>query len=312
MKKVIFRIISVLLGIVFALVIVESALRLLAGALENDPVPIGSSEKPGATSQFEIVAVGDSHTYGKGAPKGFSYPAQLNRILNEAQPDVTFNMINLALPGQNSSQAVEALLTHLDQNKAPDLVLFCAGHNNDHNLTHASILPENIGNEDHSHQWAYLFRNSRAFRLGQITVARIKDLIDEKGEVPEVIYDEIISESEAFLEDWIAKDIRLADEACRKTGCRLVLIGYSTSVTPAHRAMKKMARELDLPFIENYDFGLPFVSRRMDLMAPDHHPNAKGYALIALRVARGLADQGLVPVSLEKVADSFEKFDLGE
>jgi hypothetical protein len=45
----------------------------------------------------------------------------------------------------------------------------------------------------------------------------------------------------------------------------------------------------------------------MDLMAPDKHPNEKGYALIASRVARFVAKEKLAPVTEAQVDSALKE-----
>lgn len=68
-----------------------------------------------------VLALGDSLTYGSGAPKNASYPAVLSRITG-------WRVINAGIPGNYSYQALKRLPKLLDRYK-PALVLTCIGIN---------------------------------------------------------------------------------------------------------------------------------------------------------------------------------------
>lgn len=84
-----------------------------------------------------VLALGDSLTYGSGAPKNASYPAVLSRITG-------WNVINAGIPGNYSYQALARLPRLLDRYK-PALVLTCIGINDFANnvpieVTHQSLI----------------------------------------------------------------------------------------------------------------------------------------------------------------------------
>ena len=68
-----------------------------------------------------IVAFGDSLTAGTGAPKAFSYPAQLSQMLG-------IPVINAGVPGETTSNALGRLPSILDHYH-PDIVIVAEGMN---------------------------------------------------------------------------------------------------------------------------------------------------------------------------------------
>lgn len=82
--------------------------------------------RPGAS--VRILAVGDSHTYGTSIPEDQSYPAQLQRMLDERAAGL-FSVINLGIPGMNSTQVRRRLPANVARYD-PDIVLLWCGANN--------------------------------------------------------------------------------------------------------------------------------------------------------------------------------------
>ncbi len=306
-RKWSFRLAALVISGLALFVLIEVGLRIAASMIKTPIIQEALTPVSESPSSVEIFCVGDSHVYGKGTKdRSNSYPAQLERILRKANPDVGWYVNNGGVPGHNSSQALAMVQKRLETEPTPKLVLMTVGTNNDHNLTQATFLPEELKTEAPDRQWQYLFRNSRTFRLGQVTAQRIEDLLERKGEVPEVLYDEIVQEQEPFMVAWIKNDYEIARLNCRRAECKFALIGYSINDANAYAAMQEAARE-GVPFLDNLKFGMPVLSKRMDLMAPDKHPNDKGYALIASRVARFIAKQKLVPVTEGQVDSALDQ-----
>lgn len=78
-------------------------------------------------NSFTILCVGDSHTYGIGAPSGCSYPEQLQeRAYRQCEQPI--NVINAGVPGSNSGQIYSVLEKSLPE-LHPALVLILFGQN---------------------------------------------------------------------------------------------------------------------------------------------------------------------------------------
>lgn len=109
-------------GLLLALLLAEGGLRLLGLAVRH-------SRAPQAGAGARILCVGDSFTYGIGAPKGESYPDHLQRLLDAGYGAGTYSVINEGVPGQNSSE-LAARLDYLLTAHRPAALVVLTGANN--------------------------------------------------------------------------------------------------------------------------------------------------------------------------------------
>jgi lysophospholipase L1-like esterase len=109
-------------GLLLALLLAESGLRLLGLAVRH-------SRAPQAGAGARILCVGDSFTYGIGAPKGESYPDHLQRLLDAAYGTGAYAVVNEGVPGQNSSE-LAARLDYLLAAHRPAALVVLTGANN--------------------------------------------------------------------------------------------------------------------------------------------------------------------------------------
>jgi hypothetical protein len=75
-----------------------------------------------APGTFRILVLGDSVTFGHGAPYETSYPFLLEQRLREWRPDVKWEVWNLGVPGYNTAQEL-AYLYEVGARYQPDLVI---------------------------------------------------------------------------------------------------------------------------------------------------------------------------------------------
>lgn len=115
--------VRILVSIVATLVFAETALRI-ASLFASDNA--GAGWRPNA--QIRVLAVGDSHTYGGTVQPDETYPAQLQRHLDDAAPGV-YSVINIGIPGINTAQVRNRLPLNLARWE-PDIVVFWCGVNN--------------------------------------------------------------------------------------------------------------------------------------------------------------------------------------
>jgi lysophospholipase L1-like esterase len=85
----------------------------------------------------KILAFGDSITFGYGAKRSQSYPAQLQLLSHK-------KIINAGIPGENSTDGLQRLKSILDQSNDFETIIICHGANDI--LHHSSVqkLTQNI------------------------------------------------------------------------------------------------------------------------------------------------------------------------
>ncbi len=132
-----------LLGIFISLVVLEISLRVVgsiyAGLSESD---YGEKKNSAET----ILCVGDSFTFGIGATREQSYPAQLQKMLDEADPKQQINVVNRGWPGQNSARLLIRLKEYLQEFK-PKVVAVLIGTNNKANFFGYREYLEEVNNK---------------------------------------------------------------------------------------------------------------------------------------------------------------------
>jgi len=124
------RLIVFFVGIMICLVVLEVSLRVV-GSIYGF---LSETDQRPHNAQTIILSIGDSVTFGIGAPLGFSYPAQLQKMLNEAgEAKKEYAVINRGRPGQNSAQILTRLEGWLQEFK-PNIVTLLIGAQNQVNF----------------------------------------------------------------------------------------------------------------------------------------------------------------------------------
>lgn len=119
------RLVVFFTGIVIFLLVLEVALRVVglfyADQAASDIAGLGNGDRT-------VLCIGDSVTFGIGAPRELSYPAQLQSLLNKTHPN-QYKVINRGWPAQNTAQILMRLEEWLKEFK-PDIVTVLIGAQN--------------------------------------------------------------------------------------------------------------------------------------------------------------------------------------
>ena len=133
------RIILILGGLIIGIMLLETSLRFAALIYSSDKLHNTKIIfKQNSNRIIKILCVGDSFTFGSGAHRGYSYPEQLQRILNEREPE-RFIVFNYGVPGNNSSQLFKNI-DKLIQRINPDVMLIMTGANNSSNFAQSNYF----------------------------------------------------------------------------------------------------------------------------------------------------------------------------
>ncbi|MCZ7586427.1 MAG: hypothetical protein M5R36_25580 [Deltaproteobacteria bacterium] len=247
---------------------IEVGLRLMGFAYR---AKVDAAAKPVEFASDFVLCVGDSHTAGVGAPAGSSYPEQLGAKLNLAETgDRRWQVLNYGHPGFNSSQAANRALNFLWTDERPlHAVIFNAGKNNEHNLADARVLPDDVRHLGMGAAIAHLLADSRAFRFGQITLSRLEALTDKsEDELSRLHYGAVLdndgAEEQAFLADWLVRDLDVVHDACRTRGVPLFVLNYFQDIAWLDAAMKKIRRGERRAFYRRHGISHSAAAIRVD------------------------------------------------
>ena len=252
-----------------------------------------------------ILALGDSHTYGIRCAEEESYPGRLQALLDRRAPGA-WDVINLGLPGTNSSQLV-LRFPAWNERYRPALSIVLVGINNLWNLRGIDDAqepaPRRARGELRIVRLFHLLRAAAGPRPSRPEITRvlspdrsvIQHLETETGEVliehqvrppPEWLD---LSAAAAVLRRDLERLRALHDAA----GVELVLLTYaspSTANETLNEEMRRFARRHGLRLVDagpRFEGLLRSGASRSDyfLWETDDHPNAEGYAEIARLVA---------------------------
>ena len=287
------------------LILVELALQLAAPLVRVAMSRERDLADP--TASLTVLCVGDSNTFGLHLPRVYAYPALLQAALGlrYQQP---VNVINRGIPGQNSAQVAAGLEQDLAE-LSPDLVLILVGINDTWNTD-----GQDLG---WSSFWGQLklVRLARVLLTGVTTVSTFEVATDDSGEIVVDRGDgqRRVNQGDepdapglvgAALASVLRNGLERSLAACRDEGSLPVLMTYAENQGPfaeVNEFIRELAVDEQVLLIDHARaFEEHFASQGYEsLMFGDHHPNARGYKLMALGADGVLAAEQLVPPRLQ-------------
>jgi len=143
LKNVITILFKSLIGLIFFLILLEIGLQVYAKIyfFHSRKNNIKLSEE---NNKETILCLGDSFTYGVGANQGFSYPEQLERILNEKKSGSNFKVVNEGIGGNNSSMLLHECEKSISKYD-PEIIIVLIGCNNSWNYNKMAYSLNSMG-----------------------------------------------------------------------------------------------------------------------------------------------------------------------
>ncbi|MCB9899176.1 MAG: SGNH/GDSL hydrolase family protein [Planctomycetes bacterium] len=287
---------SRLLGVLLLLVLLEVALQvaspIVQRAMERRDVP------PSADTEFTVLCVGDSNTYGLNVPQPFAYPGQLAGFLARRFRG-TASVVNHGVPGYNTAQVAQRLPGDLAATH-PDVVCILAGINDTWNSD------AEVGGPFAWLGRLKLVRLLRVLTAGVTTAEPFEVRTDEAGEFVDATGRVNAGEGHVgtrtgdALRDVVRRGLTRAVEECRDAGAIPVLMTYAEfqgEFAEVAEVARAVARDEHVLLVDHqHDFQRHFAERGYEaLMFNDHHPNQAGYRLMAQGIDDALFAARLVP-----------------
>ncbi|MBD3263960.1 MAG: hypothetical protein GF375_02515 [Candidatus Omnitrophica bacterium] len=299
----------ILFSLLMLFLFVEINLRIFAGFLKEGEITAITGN-----DTFNIICLGDSFTYGVGVDRTDSYPNQLEKILNQKESGLRFRVINLAVPGANSSQHLKYLKQILKGScgEAVDLIIVLTGANDSWNLADSNISKiierkrnrdnngRNGGAEEYTEEIIgkgtinyrlsladkiniFLFK-LRTYKMLKLIYLNIKG----RNISPEADRFEQIPAYEGrdvrVLKDLLRYNLSRIVETAKKYGKHIILHNYPRGDLYGDNITEEVAEHYKIPFVDNASVFNSLLKDKSfsDLFIYDNsHPNSYGYKIMA-------------------------------
>ena len=276
--------------LVFLVVLLEATLRL-GGFLLLLPRYLTQNGAPESGTEFRILAIGESTTYGLGVDPENAYPKQLERLLR-TRKGLEVTVVNTGVPAQTSTSILRNIRYQLEKHR-PHLVISLFGTNDTNEalndltsrIAFGYCVPEFVA-------------NLRVYRLACI----VKDYALHAPSVEDhgawVFFDprqrgpggEWIDNP--FYREQLELNYETVIEVVRSSGSRMAILSYLYPKDDLHEFLARIAGENGVPYIDlcSEETSTP------DFFTKDgFHPNKRGHRVMAKRILEGLEQEGLLP-----------------
>jgi len=289
-----------LIGLLVLVVLLELALQVAAPVIQRAMARRDGPPDPDAP--LTVLCVGDSNTFGLHMPRVYAYPSQLAARLDRryARP---VSVINRGVPGQNGAQVARDLRADLADTDA-DIVIVLVGINDTWNRTAES------GGLSGLLAKSRLVRLARVLTAGVTTAGRFEVSSNEQGQIQVDRGDGAeqvnvtglggaVLEGEA-LDARVRAGLARVLEVCLDHGAEPVLMTYPEfqgEYAVVNAAIRDFAGDQEMLLVDHERAFQPHFERDgyETLMLNDHHPNLRGYQLMAAIVESVLVDAERVP-----------------
>ncbi len=294
------NVLLILFGLLIATLLAEVLFRvggLIAHKIMTQNVKVSNDP------ETIILCLGDSSTFGLGASNVFkySYPSQLQKILNEKNHAKKFKVINLGVPGSNSSQLLNRLRNNILKYK-PAIIIVQTGENDYWNL-----YESNIGNYYNVSFFKRLFLSTELI-LNYSKLYRFLKLISVASNKSKIVADTAYDDTEmetyvpaggkrygfslrhpantiaytSLINDNFTKIVQIAKSYSVKILFLRYHIGGYLSI---HFYQEQLFNQLGVPYVNNRTVFVEAQKRGMNPFGRDKwHPGDIGYQLIAKNI----------------------------
>lgn len=269
--------------IICFLVQVELTLRIL-GYFYSQKTDL---DKIGDKQIFSVVCLGDSFTYGWGVETVYTYPKQLEKMLNNGNLNKRFKVFNLAVPGSNSSQHLKYLEEILNKYRKPDLIILLTGANDSWNLADSNIYRFINKDKEKSNlviKLKIFLSNFRIYKMPKIILLNLKGRPPESTVDPFKLIPRYENIDEVVLKKLLEYNLTQIATLAKSNNVKLILQNYPRGDLYGDNITQEVALHFDLPFVDNFSV---FEKKLKELDFKDlflydnSHPNATGYRIIA-------------------------------
>jgi lysophospholipase L1-like esterase len=303
-------------GLLLAIVGLELTLQA-ASWVAQARVRAGQPGSAGA-GDLRVLCLGDSNTYGLYLDREESYPAQLEALWNATNDAPTLEVLNLGMPGTNSSWLVRESDRLLDTFQ-PDLVLLMVGGNDFWTRAYATD-----GSDGGWRRWLRYSKILRAIYMARKGhEAGVLEVVNRHGadrrDVPppeeirqgirggfDVRYGgeefsmrfETAATGEQGDPQALRANLRTLIEKAEAHGATVALMSYPSRrffYNAANEELKRIASALAVPLIDHDAIFAPLCPDEScpDLLFPDGHPKARGYHMMAEAIISWLSNSEL-------------------
>lgn len=237
---------------------------------------------------FNIICIGDSFTYGAGVNAAYSYPKQLERMLNNGNLLRNFKVFNLGIPGSNSSQHLKYLKIILARYEKPNLIIILTGANDSWNFTDSNIFIVMDKNNKKlfnpiGMKFRLFFSELRIYKILKFYLTRSKAKTSEFDESFFRQMKKNNDEDEQTLKKLLEYNLMMIIRLAQVNNIQIILQNYPRDdIGP--NTTKDFAFRFNIPFVDNADVfrqALKSLSSKDLFLYDNSHPNKEGYRIMA-------------------------------
>lgn len=301
-------------------VLTEGTLHVIAAVVHSVRVTkLNPSLNPRVDGDgvLRLMTLGDSLTAGQGTAPQYAYPRQLERLLQDLNPEQRSEVINLGVFALNTSRLVDLLPGWLEEYR-PDVVVVLSGCNNSWNYMNSHLGDLGMLDRPLLQQLLDQTKTYRFLRLtlrrkkGPISIVRAPVQPTRLSSLPtdmQVLVDETAATHEGQPEMFVDEgalielfkyDLALILEHTRASGAELIVLTYPFEVNGfEHRdELLRWGRENGVVVADVQERFADLEDDRPEIdpfSADRGHPNALGYGVVATEVYRQMAAHSRLP-----------------